>query len=543
MEFNVADLFEAVGDALPEREGVVVGDARLTYAGLEARANRVAHHLLAQGFGRGDHIGIYAFNCPEWVETMLGAYKIRAIPININYRYVENELRYLFDNADLVAIVHQRQFASRIATVKNELPKLRHFLAIDDGSGEDCAALGSLDYEQALAAASPKRDFETRSGDDLYILYTGGTTGMPKGVMWRQHDVIHALGGAIDYLTGVPVGSPKAMVEKAKRNPGLTMFPIAPLMHGAAQWGTLGCLFAANKAVLSGRSFKPEEIWQSVEHERVNTLSITGDAMGRPLAETLDANQGRWDVSSLIAISSTAAVFSPSVKALFKKLLPNLVLTDATGATETGFTGITIVETKDLEKTAERPGLTFKRGAGVEVLDENLKPVEPGSGAVGKIARSGNIPLGYYKDPEKTAEVFVEALGKRWAMPGDFAQVEADGSITLLGRGSVCINSGGEKIYPEEVEVALKSHPEVFDTLVVGVPDERWGSRVAAVVQVRGDATPSLEELQEHCRNQIAGYKLPRELHRVPAIQRSPSGKPDYPWAKELAASGEYKVS
>ena len=541
MEFNIADLIEAAADALPDREVLVVNDRRRTYAELDERANRLAHHLQGQGFGRGDHIGIHAHNCVEFVESMLAAYKIRAVPININFRYVNDELRYLFDNADLVAIVHQRKFTPRIAAVKDEMPKLRHFVVIEDGGDDEVSGLGSVGYEVALDAASPKRDFEPRSGDDIYILYTGGTTGMPKGVMWRQHDVIFALGGGIDHVTGVPAKRPQDMIEKAKAGPGLSMFPIAPLMHGAAQWGTLGSLFAGNKAVLYGGSFDPDEIWKIVERERVNTIAVTGDAMARPLAEALEAAAGAYDISSLIAFSSTAAVFSPAVKAQLKRLQPGLILTDATGSTETGFTGMTMVQDDDLKKK-KKPGLTFVAGTDTTVLDEQLRPVEPGSGVVGKLARSGNIPLGYYKDPEKSAQVFIHASGKRWAIPGDFATVEADGRITMLGRGSVSINSGGEKIYPEAVESAPKSHPAVFDTIVVGVPDERWGERVAAVVQARPGHVPALADLEAHCRNHIAGYKVPRELHLVPRIERSPSGKPDYPWAKATAIEGKYRT-
>ncbi len=541
MEFNIADLIEAAADELPEREVLVVGEKRRTYAELDERANRLAHHLLSQGIRRNDHVGIYAHNCVEFVESMLAAYKIRAVPININFRYVDDELRYLFDNADLVAIVHQRRFAPRIAAVKDGMPKLRHFMVIEDGGDEDIAGLGSVDYEAALDAASPKRDFEPRSGDDIYILYTGGTTGMPKGVMWRQEDVIFALGGGIDHVTGVPAKRPEDLTEKAKAGPGMTMFPIAPLMHGAAQWGTLGGLFAGNRVVLYGGSFDADEIWRIIQRERVNTIAVTGDAMARPLVEALE--KGEYDISSLVAFSSTAAVFSPSVKAQLKRLRPNLVLTDATGSTETGFTGMTMVQDEDLKQKKKKPGLTFSAGADTTVLDEELRPVEPGSGVIGRLARSGNIPLGYYKDPEKTAEVFVEAHGKRWAIPGDFATIEADGRITMLGRGSVSINSGGEKIFPEEVESALKSHPAVFDTIVVGVPDERWGERVAAVVQARSGHTPALEELITHCRSHIAGYKVPRELHLVPGIERSPSGKPDYPWAKATAIEGKHKAS
>lgn len=541
MEFNVADLMEGVADALPEREILVVGEQRRTYAELDQRANRLAHHFLNQGLGRGDHIGIYAYNSAAWVESMLAAFKIRAVPININFRYVDDELRYLFDNADLVAIVHQRGFAPRIAAVKAQMPKLRHFVAIEDESGEGDSGLRSVEYESALAAASPERDFEPRSGDDLYILYTGGTTGMPKGVMWRQEDVIFALGGGIDHITGVRAKRPEDMVEKAKAGPGLNMFPVAPLMHGTAQWATLGSLFGGNKVTLRSGSFDADGIWRIVERERVNAISVTGDAMARPLVEALQAPGASYDLSSLVAFTSTAAIFSPSVKAQFKQRLPNIVLTDATGSTETGFTGLTMVQDADLSKK-KKPGLTFNPGTDTTVLDENLQPVEPGSGVIGRLARSGNIPLGYYKDPEKTAELLVEALGKRWSTPGDFATIEKDGRITMLGRGSVSINSGGEKIYPEEVEAALKSHPAVFDSIVVGVPDERWGERVAAVVQARPGETPRLEDLVAHCRKHVAGYKVPRELHLVPSIVRSPAGKPDYPWAKATALEGKYKV-
>jgi acyl-CoA synthetase (AMP-forming)/AMP-acid ligase II len=534
MQFHVADLSEAAADAVPEREALVAGEARRSFAALDQRANRVAHHLARNGVGPGEHVGIYAYNCVEYIEAMLGCYKLRAVPINVNYRYVEQELAYLFDNADLVAVVHQRQFAPRIAAVRDRLPKLRHLVAIDDRSGEDLAGLGSVPYEEALAAASPERDFAPRSPDDLYVLYTGGTTGMPKGVIWRQEDVIFALGGGIDHVTGEAAARPEDVTARTARPP-LTMMVIPPLMHGAAQWAVLVGLFVGNKTVLyASPHFDADQVWRTVGRERVNVLYITGDAMARPLADRLLESSDDYDTSPLVALASTAAIFSPSVKAEFKAKLPNLIITDSLGSSETGFNGTAMYDAKG-ETRREGAGVRIRPGRDTIVLGEDLRPVAPGSGAIGKVARGGNIPLGYYKDPVKTAATFIEVAGKRYSMPGDMARVEADGSITLLGRGEVCINSGGEKIHPEEVEKALKSHPDVFDALVVGIPDPRWGEKVVAVVQPRPGRTPRLEALSDHCRTQLARYKVPRALHLVEQIQRQPSGKPDYPWAKRVA--------
>jgi acyl-CoA synthetase (AMP-forming)/AMP-acid ligase II len=543
MEFNVADLVEAAADRIPDREILVCGPNRLTFAELDARANRLAHYFQSLGLGRGDFIGVYGFNSSYWVEAMLAAYKIRAVPINVNYRYVEEELFYLFDNADLVALVHDAQFAPRVANVRARLPKLRHCIAMDDDSGEDCSAIGSVAYERALAQGSPARDFAPRSGDDLYVLYTGGTTGKPKGVMWRHHDVIFTLGGGIDHVTREPAESPATLTNKINPDAYLTMAPLAPLMHGAAQWAVLGPLFIGNRIALWTGRFDPHAVWRMVERERVNSIQLTGDAMGRPLIEALDEPGVNYDLSSVIVISSTAAVFSPSVKLQYLERFPNSMLMDATGSSEQGFTGMSMVTKENLEYGSTKTrGVHVNPGRDVAVFDEQLKRVEPGSGVIGKVARGGNVPIGYYKDAEKSAETFVEIEGHRWAIPGDYATVEADGSVMLLGRGSVSINSGGEKIFPEEVEGALKSHPGVFDAIVVGVPDERWGNRVAAVVQARAGHQPTLVELTEHCRTHIAGYKIPRELHLVEQVRRSPSGKPDYPWAQELARSGRHRA-
>jgi acyl-CoA synthetase (AMP-forming)/AMP-acid ligase II len=537
MQFNLADLFENAADHFGDREYIVCGDQRRTYAQMEERANRLAHHLAAHGVGPGDHVGIYAYNSAEWVETAWAVFKLRATWVNINYRYVEDELAYLFDNADLKALVYQREFAPRVRGVLDRLPLLTHSVVIEDGSGADLAGLDSVDYEAAMASGSPERDFGERSPDDRYILYTGGTTGMPKGVVWRHEDVFFALGGGIDVVTSERQERPEGMVEKGLASAGpSTALPIAPLMHGATQWGVMGGSFIGNKVCLVSK-FDAVDVWKLVAREQVNMMMITGDAMARPLLEALDDPEVKaLDFSSWFALSSTAALFSPSMKDEFIERFPDVIVTEAIGASESGSNGYTMVQKG---KTAMKGGPTVTPIRDTVVLDEDLKVVEAGSGVIGKVARRGNIPLEYYKDPVKSAETFVTAAdGSRYSIPGDFATVEADGSITLLGRGSVSINSGGEKIYPEEVEGAVKSHPDVYDCTVVGVPDERWGQRVAAVVQPREGAELTLESLQEHCRTKIAGYKVPRDLHVVDAIVRSPSGKPDYRWAKDVATGG-----
>jgi acyl-CoA synthetase (AMP-forming)/AMP-acid ligase II len=535
VEFNLADLFERAVDTFGEREYLVAEGKRRTYAEMEARANQLAHHLQKAGVKPGEHVGIYAYNSAEWVEALWAVFKIRAVWVNINYRYVEDELAYLFGNADLVALIYQQEFADRVAGVRPHLKRLRHSIVIADPAVTAAGvvdSIGSVDYEAALADESPVRDFGPRSADDRYILYTGGTTGMPKGVVWRHEDVFFALGGGNDAMTGERVERPERMAEKGLEGFPVAALPIAPLMHGASQWCVMSQSFVGNKVVLAAK-FDPHGVWELVDSENVNLIMITGDAMARPLIEALDDPSSSHDASSLFAISSSAAIFSPSVKEDFFRRFPNLVITDAIGSSESGNNGLVRLEPG---KTAMKGGPTVTAQPGTVVLDDELKPMPPGMGVPGRLARSGDIPIGYYNDPEKTAATFVVgADGVRYSVPGDFALVEADGTITLLGRGSVSINSGGEKIFPEEVEAAAKSHPDVWDAVVVGVPDDRWGQRVAAVVQLRPGATITLEGLQTHCRTRIAGYKVPREVHVVTSMVRSPSGKADYRWAAAVA--------
>ena len=536
MGFNIADLFERAVDAVPDRLALVCGDRSLTFAELDQEANRLANHLLGQGFGVGDHIGIYGQNSAEWMVAMVAIFKIRAVPININFRYVEDELAYLFDNADLVALVHSREYIDRIEAVRDKAPGLRHFVMIDDESDLDPARIGAIPWTEAIAAASPERPVLPRTDDDHYVIYTGGTTGMPKGVVWRHEDVFFALGGGVDAYTNERVTTGTQLAEKAlaTENPMVTL-NAPPLMHGAAQWGALRFFFEGNTVVFVPK-FSGEAIWDSVERDKVTTLVITGDAMARPLTEALEQFPDRWDLSTLFVLSSSAAIFSPSLKERLFELLPNIIIVDAIGSSESGMNGM-VVQTKGETIVQSGGGPTVKAGRDAVVLDDDLNPLPPGTGQVGKLARGGNIPIGYYKDPKKTAETFVTAPdGNRYVVAGDFARLEDDGTITLLGRGSVCINSGGEKIYPEEVEGVLKAHPAVYDTLVVGVPDDRWGQAVCAVVQVRdGMEAPGLDALAEHARAHLARYKVPRHLVLVDEIHRSPSGKPDYPWATTLA--------
>ena len=450
--------------------------------------------------------------------------------VNINYRYVEAELDYLFGVARLDALVFDEAFAPQVASVRERLGARCHLVTIGDGTTAPAQALGAVPFEEALTGQSADRDFGPRSPDDRYILFTGGTTGMPKGVLWRHEDVLMALGGGVDVLTGQKVTRPEDFVERAYPNP-LVNYPIAPLMHGATQWCLMGRGFIGDTIVLSA-GFDPVAVWRTIERERVNTLMITGNAMARPLIDELARPDASYDLSSLLAVTSTAALFSQSLKDELLERMPNLVITDAVGSSETGAAGITMVS----RGTIMKGGPTVNPVVDTVVLDDDLRTVDAGSGVVGRLARCGHIPIGYFDDPVKTAETFLTgADGRRYAVPGDYATIEADGTITLLGRGSVSINSGGEKIFPEEVEAAVGSHPEVYDVVVVGVPHDRWGEQTAAVVQAREGCRPTLEIIQAHCRQHVAGYKVPRLLVLVDQVVRSPSGKPDYRWAANVA--------
>jgi fatty-acyl-CoA synthase len=520
MEFNLADLFEIVADRLADRVALIAGDRRLTYRELDERSTRFGRYLVDIGVRPGQHVGIYSVNRAEWVEAMFGCFKARAVPINVNYRYVAEELRYLFDNADLVALVYEAEFGPLVASVAPGLPALEHLVVLDDDSGTVTEELAAVEYEHALEAASPVREFGPRSPDDLYVLYTGGTTGMPKGVMWRAEDIFFAAMGGGNY-GGPGIATPEEIGQHLADAPGSTL-ALAPLMHGNAQWTLAIALFGGNTVVLStSRRFDAGEVWDLVEREQVFVISLVGDAMARPL---VDALARRDHTPMLLAIVSGGAILSPAVKAEINERLPNTLVIDAFGASETGANGAVDMTDK---------GPRFRMNEWTTVITDAGKAAEVGD--VGLLARRGHVPIGYYKDAQKTAATFVEFDGVRWAIPGDRAVIEEDGTITVLGRGSQCINTGGEKVFPEEVEAVLKSNPDVFDAIVVGIPDARFGETVAAVVAPRPGRTPTLEELVAHARGALAGYKLPKHLFLVNEVQRTPAGKPNYRWAKELA--------
>jgi acyl-CoA synthetase (AMP-forming)/AMP-acid ligase II len=528
MEYNLADLYEAIADVVPENIALASGDVHRTYGELDKRANRLAHYLRSKGIGQGDHVGLHLFNGYEFVEAILALFKLRAVGINVNYRFVAPEVRYMIENADLKGVITQRRFLPIINKATEGAEPLQVLIVSEDGTDAE-SAQESIEYEAALALGSEERDFGPRSGKDLYIIYTGGTTGMPKGVMWQHEDLFFSglQGGSPG---GDPVESPEQLLEQAQEGwYTVTMLPCAPFIHGAAQFTQFICHLTGGKLVLQdGPSFDAKRILSLVADEDVSTISLVGDAMAIPLIDELKA--GDYDMSNLAVIASAGAILSASVQAEIEELLPDVMIVNSFGTSESGDLGRAA---GDEDSHEGRP--SFYMGEEVTVLDEDGNQIEPGSGKMGLVARSGRLPLGYYKDPEKTAERFKEFNGKRWVVPGDFATVEADGRITFLGRGSKCINTGGEKVFPEEVEEALKAHPDIIDALVVGVPDPRFGSKVAAVFNTREGKELSLDQVQAHCREHVAGYKVPRQITVTDTVSRMPSGKPDYKWAEEIA--------
>jgi fatty-acyl-CoA synthase len=537
MQFNLADLWERVADTVPDHLAVVDGERRFSYAEVDARANGLAHALAAQGVGPGDHVAVYLYNSVEYLETMLAAFKLRAVPINVNYRYVEDELRYLFTDCDARAVVFHTEFAPKLCAIRASLPLLTTFVAVDEGTGNSAGDLETGAYETLVRDAPAGRDFETRSGDDLYVLYTGGTTGMPKGVMWRHEDVFFgAMGGGGG--GGAVITTPEEIAERCLV-PRTRCVPACPFMHGTAHWMAFSTLFLGGTVVIpTARTLAPVALWELIAREQANFLVIVGDAFARPLLDALDGDPATnpaagLDLSCCRVILSGGAILSPTLKRALVERLPGALVVDGYGASETGGQGQSVTVAGAPIAAAPR----FLVNDETAVLGPDLRPVP--AGVVGFLARRGHIPIGYYKDLEKTAATFPVVDGVRWSVPGDHAVVEDDDTITLLGRGSVSINTGGEKVYPEEVESALKSLDAIFDAVVVGIPDARFGERVIAVVQARPGTAPTLAEIQEHLRGSLAGYKIPRGVVPVDEIMRSPSGKPDYRWARTTAVARE----
>jgi len=548
MEFNLAHVHEAVSAAVPDRECIVWRDRRLTYGEVTDRTRRLANHLLERGLrvtserdaldghqSGQPHLACYLHNGNEYLEAMLGAYKARVAPFNVNYRYVTEELRYLLSDSGARAIVYHSAFASRLAEVLPDLPALDVLLQVDDGSGAPLLP-GAAWYEEALAAANPEPPPVELSPDDLYILYTGGTTGMPKGVLWRQADIFVGAMGGRNLATGAEWGSIEEITEAAV-NGGTRLLPAPPFMHGAGHWLAFNAMAGGNTVCIQDDTvgLDPDDVWRTVEREQVNILLIVGDAFGRPLVDQLERRvaEGKpYDLASLLMVVSGGAPLNSTIKDRFLAQLPTVMVMDAVGASETGS------QMSHLSAAGQQATTgTFTPGPGAAIVSDDLSTaLEAGHEEVGWLAQRGRVPLGYLGDASKTARTFPVIDGVRYSVPGDRARLTAAGVIELYGRDSVTINSGGEKIFAEEVEQAIAHHPDVYDVVVAGRPSERWGQEVVAIVQLRDGATPDPDALRTEAGAHIARYKLPKAFRFVEAIVRSPAGKADYRWAREQAA-------
>ena len=545
MEFNLAQVHEAVEAAVPDRECIVFRDRRLTYAQVGERSRRLADALLRRGLGGvverdrlqphqsgQDHLAIYLHNGNEYLESMLGAYKARVAPFNVNYRYVAEELEYLLKDSGARAIVFHSAFAPVLDEVRGALPELTVLLQVGDESHQPLLD-GAEWYEDALGAASPELDPQlvaSWSPDDLYILYTGGTTGMPKGVLWRQADIfVGALGGRrLD--NGEEWASLDEIAAQAPDG-GSRLLPGPPFMHGAAHWMAFNGFTNAATLCLPSvpEHLDPIDVLDVIERESVNVLLIVGDAFGRPIVEELERHPR--DLSSLLITVSGGAALSPGIKERLLVQVPTMMVLDGLGASETGQQASQLTSAGQTAVTG-----SFTPGPGMCVLNEALDTLlEPGHDALGWLAQSGRVPLGYLGDEDKTARTFPIIDGVRYAVPGDRARMAADGSLELLGRDSATINSGGEKIFAEEVEQALLRHPSVADCVVAGRESPRWGDEVVAVVQLQRGVEATDEDLLEEAARHIARYKLPKAIVRVDQVRRSPSGKADYRWARATA--------
>jgi fatty-acyl-CoA synthase len=523
-DWNYGDVWETVADVQPDAIAVTQGDRHLTWSELDRGADGVAQWLLDLGVIQQDKVAVYLYNCPEYLQTTLAAVKIGLVPVNTNYRYGDDELSYLWENADAVAVVFHGTFAERIEGILERVPGVKGWLWVDDGSGP-CPDWATP-YEDAAKSATTRTVAPWgRSGDDLMMLYTGGTTGMPKGVMWRQDDLFARLidGGVRHY----PVdGGLEAVRTALSATPmGVTLMPACPLMHGTGGFTAYTTLAEGGRVcLLANRKYDPVELLDTVEREKVNAVVIVGDPFSRPLIGALGDNVGRWDLSSLMMMVSSGAMWSEPIKQELLSHHAGMMLVDAFSSSEALGMGVSISGAGNAAKTAK-----FTLGPDVKVLSEEGKEVTPGSEETGVLALGGRNPLGYYKDEEKSDRTFKMVDGVRYSIPGDFAQVDADGTIHLLGRGSVCINSGGEKIFPEEVEEALKTHDAVRDAVVVGIPHETYGEQIVAVVELADGVEPPAEpELIEHVKARLASYKAPRRVRTVETIGRAPNGKVDY---------------
>jgi 3-oxocholest-4-en-26-oate---CoA ligase len=542
VQFTVPAAADAVASAIGDREFVICGDRRYTVAQIVERSNRLAAYLHSQGLGchteraelaghevGQDLLGLYAYNGPEYVEGMLGAWRARVAPFNVNYRYVKAELQYLLDDAGATALLYHAAFAPRVAEVLPDLPDLRVLIQVADDSGNELLD-GAVDYESIVGAGASEPPPVQPSPDDLYVLYTGGTTGMPKGVLWRQHDIFMTSFGGRNMYTGESAASYEDIAKRVAENPGTKIFTLPPLMHGAAQWAVMTALTTGQTVVFPAAQgkFDPEEVVRTIEKERILTVQVVGDAMARPIADAIA--KGTADVSSLAVVANGGALLTPTAKQRLIDVKPGLIVMDGVGSSETG------IQMSHMSAPGAVSTGTFNAGPDTSVASESLDSIlEPGHDGMGWLAQRGFVPLGYKRDAAKTARTFPVIDGVRYSIPGDRARHLAEGGIELLGRDSVTINSGGEKIFAEEVESAVLSHPSVRDVVVSGRPSERWGQEVVAVVALVDGATVDAQELIDHAAGVIARYKLPKAVVFRPAIERSPAGKADYRWAREQA--------
>jgi len=531
--WNYADIFETVAGAIPDRPCQIQGDRVVTWGEFDRRANALAADLVASGAGHQAKVAAYLYNGPEYLETYLGAFKAGMAPVNTNFRYGPEEILYLFDNADAEAVVFHAAFSELVGQVKDRLPNVKRWYVVADetGSGPEWAT----SYEGVVAAGADRVVAPWgRSGDDLLLLYTGGTTGMPKGVMWRQDDLFQVVGAGGNVVLGIPPAeSLDEIAARVQAIPvGLATLIACPLMHGTGQFSAF-ITMALGGAVISlpSRRFDVAELWREVGRCKATTVVIVGQAFAGPMLDELERHPGEYDLSSLGMISSSGVMWSQENKdGLLRHLNPGAVLFDSLGSSEAVGLGGSVSSSGAAANTA-----TFILGPTCAVFTDDGRRVEPGSGEQGMVAVSGFIPLGYYKDETKTAATFRTFEGRRWSVPGDWAEVDADGGLHLLGRGSVCINTGGEKVFPEEVEEALKTHRSVRDVVAVGIPDPRFGERICAVVEAEPGETPDLATLAAAVRERLADYKAPRDLVLVDTIGRAANGKVDYKRLKGLA--------
>jgi 3-oxocholest-4-en-26-oate---CoA ligase len=548
-QFTVPAVAKAVAAAIGDRELLIQGAQRYSYAQVIERSNRLAAYLHSRGLGchtersalaghevGQDLLGIYAYNGNEFVETLLGTFQARVAPFNVNFRYVKSELQYLLADSGATALIYHAAFAPRVAEVLPDLPRLRVLIQIADTTDNDLL-YGAVDYETIVASSSPVPPPVQHSPDDLYVLYTGGTTGMPKGVLWRQHDIFMTSFGGRNLMTGEPAGSVDEIVAKVAEGPGTRLMILPPLIHGAAQWSVMTALTTGQSVVFPSvvDHLDAEDVVRTIERERVSAVTVVGDAMARPLVTAIEKaiDQGIADVSSLAVVANGGALLTPFVKQRLIEALPNAVVVDGVGSSETG-SQMHHMSTAGAVSTG-----TFNAGPDTFVAADDLATIlQPGHDGMGWLAQRGYVPLGYKGDAAKTAATFPVIDGVRYAIPGDRARHRADGSIELLGRDSVTINSGGEKIFVEEVETAIASHPAVADVVVAGRPSERWGQEVVAVVALAEGTHVNADELVAHAAQSLARYKLPKAIVFRTVIERSPSGKADYRWAREQAVNG-----